>query len=545
MAEQQTPDTEPSGLSGETAARLEAVVSGRRRIPAIWFLPILAVVLGLYMVIYTAMNEGPEIQITFSTAEGITAGKTKINARSVQVGMVEEVRLNEDLESVTVVAKLDLAATALLRDDSRFWVVRPRLGAGGVSGLGTIMSGAYIELQPGPGSPSKKRDFVGLEDIPTTPLSAPGLRLTLVGTEVGSLSQGQPILFRGFPVGNIEERIFDSERQQVRYDAFIKEPYHLLVSDATRFWNASGISLSASADGVKVNIGSLQTLLAGGVAFDLPNETSPGTAVEDGTEFVLYDDRESSELETYQHSIQYIVEFNQSVRGLVRGAPVEYRGVVIGRAISLTMEADISGRTHRDSLPILIEIEPARLGASDDEEGIEWLRKAMVRDVGRGLRVTLESGNLITGSLLVGLDFYPDAEPAEIGELGGYPTLPVVQTGFASIERRVNSVLQKVNDLPLERTVDELNGMLSEVRKIAASDEVGQLPAELNASLGELQKTLESFAPGAPLYDQLEQAVSELNRTLQSVEEVSRTLGEQPSTLIFSKPITADPEPDP
>jgi paraquat-inducible protein B len=545
MAEQEPPDPATSGLSGETAARLEAVVSGRRRIPAIWFLPIVAALLGLYMVIYTAMSEGPEIHVTFATAEGIEAGKTKIKARSVQVGLVEEVHLNDDLESVTVVAKLDLAAAALLRDDSRFWVVRPRLGAGGVSGLGTIMSGAYIELQPGPGRPSKKRDFVGLEDIPTTPLSAPGLRLTLVGTEVGSLAQGQPILFRGYPVGTIEERIFDPEKQQVRYNAFIKEPYDLLVSDATRFWNASGISLSTSAEGLKVDIGSLQTLLAGGVAFDLPNETSPGGAVVDGTEFVLYDDRATSELQTYEHSIRYVVEFNQSVRGLVVGAPVEYRGLLVGRTVSLILEADQTGETYRDSLPILIEIDPARLGASDDEQGVEWLRKAIERDVGRGLRVSLESGNLITGSLLVGLDFFPDAEPAEVGVFGEYPSLPAVKTGFASIERRINTVLEKVAGLPLERTVNELNEMLHEVRKLAASDEVGQLPAELNASLSELQKTLASFSPGAPLYDQLERAISELNRTLQSVEEVSRTLGEQPSTLIFSKPIVNDPEPNP
>jgi paraquat-inducible protein B len=542
MAEQKTPE---GGIFGEPTDGPEAVVSGRRRIPAIWFLPVVAAVLGLWVVVYTAMSEGPEIRITFATAEGIEAGKTKLKALSVQVGLVEEVRLNDDLESVTVVAKLDLSAESLLRDDTRFWVVRPRLGAKGVSGLGTIMSGAYIELQPGPSSPSKKREFVGLEDIPMTPLSAPGLWLTLVGTQVGSLAPGQPVLFRGYPVGNIEERIFEPETRQVRYKVFIDEPYDLLVSDATRFWNASGFSLSASAAGLQLEVGSLQTLLAGGVAFDLPTETSPGARLDDNAEFVLYDDRASSETETYEHSIRYVVEFNQSIRGLVPGAPVEYRGHPVGSAVTLHLEVDQTGKTYRDSLPFLIEIVPARLGASDDEQGVEWLRKAIERDVARGLRVSLESGNLITGSLLVALDFFPDAPPAEVGRFGEYPSLPAVEMGFTSIQRRINDVLAKVNDLPLERTVNELNETLYEARKLVASDEVGQLPLALTASLNELQTTLESFSPGAPLYDQLERAVSELNRTLQSIEDLSRTLGEQPNTLIFSKPIELDPEPSP
>jgi paraquat-inducible protein B len=545
MVEQQSHEVEPSGPTSGPPAGPKAFVSRGRRIPAIWFIPVLAAVLGLYLVVYTAMNEGPEISVTFQTAEGIDADKTKIKALSVEVGIVKEVRINDDRRSVTVIAKLDRAAESLLGDETRFWVVRPRLGAGGVSGLGTIMSGAYIELQPGPNDPSEMRDFVGLEDIPTTPLSAPGLWMTLVGAEVGSLGPGQPVLFRGYPVGRIEDRVFDLEAQRVRYRVFIDEPYDLLVSDATVFWDTSGVSLSASADGVKLKVGSLQTLIAGGVAFDLPSDASPGTPVDDGVEFVLYEDQEKSELKTYEHSIQYVVEFHQSIRGLVPGAPVEYRGLPVGSAVTLLMEGDPTGQASGDSMPVLIEIEPARFGASDDEAGVESLRNTIERGVARGLRVSLESGNLITGSKLVVLDFFPDEPAATLGEFGKYPTIPAALSGIDSIGRRVNDVLAKVNNLPLERTVNELNEILHEVRTLVASDEVEQLPVAMAASLNELQTTLESFSPGSPFYDQLERAVGELNRTLQSVEEASRTIGEQPSTVIFSKPIEPDPEPNP
>lgn len=499
----------------------QATVSSRRRLPVIWLVPIVALVLGLWMVAYAYMTEGPEIVLVFPTAEGIEAGKTKVKTRSVQIGMVESVTLNEDLESVTVVAKLDRVATPLLRDDTRFWVVRPRFGAGGISGVGTIMSGGYIEVEPGTGEPSGRREFVGLPDLPVTAVGTPGLRIVLTSSEVGGVGVGDPILYSGFKVGRLESTEFDPETRQVRHSAFIDAPYDRLVDGSTRFWNASGISLEASAAGMKLNVGSLQTLFVGGIAFGIPEGRRALGPVENGTSFQLYDSYSDTREEKFSHYAEYVVSFAQSVRGLEPGAPVLYRGLQIGSVRRVMVAEGLANRAAGPGapIPVLIRAEPGRITGVDSARSVDVF-KAMVNDgVAHGLRATLESGNLLTGSQMVLFDYYPEEKAAQVGSFAGYETLPTLPGGLQRIERRVSDLLAKLNDLPLERTVAELNRTLTEVRLAVANDELQELPATLNQSL------------------------SRLDQTLESVQDLSRTVGDQPNSLIFSKPIQPDPEP--
>lgn len=499
----------------------EAVVSSRRRIPAIWLVPVVAFVLGIWMVAYTYMTEGPEITIVFSTAEGIEAGKTKLKTLNVEVGLVEEVFLSDDMESVTLRARLKREAASLLRDDTRFWVVRPRFGTRGISGLGTVMSGAYIELEAGSQPTSRRRHFVGLDDLPVTPVGTPGLKLVLTSGRAGSVDAGDPVLYKGFQVGKVENTVFDSETKRARHAVFIEAPYDELVNGATRFWEASGISVQATAEGMRVDVGSVQSLLTGGVSFGVPDGTEPGPPSANGAEFVLYDRYESAREEIYRHSVEYVVSFVQSVRGLEPGAPVEYRGIPVGSVRGILLEdlaRERSGGTGRP-IPVLISLEPGRMRIGDTAEAASRLRAQLERGVAQGLRGSLQSGNLLTGSLLVSFDYYPEEGAAEIGRFAGYPTLPTMPGGLERIERKVSDLLAKLNDLPLDDTVRELNATLAEVRRAVGSAELRELPAEVDDSL------------------------SKLDRTLQSVEQLARKLEQQPSSLIFSQPGSPDPEP--
>ncbi len=517
----------------------QANVSSRRRIPAIWIVPVVAGLLGIYMVIYTAMTEGPTITITFATAEGIEEAKTKIKSRNVEVGVVEEVHLNPDLESVTVQAKLDKAATPLLRDDTRFWVVRPRFGAAGITGLGTILSGGYIELEPGLEAPSAKRDFQGLDDIPLTPVDTPGLKFVLVSSRAGGVGPGDPVLYHGFEVGKIEESIFDPRTERVRHTGFIQAPYDELVDRATRFWNASGIALDAGADGVKLRVGSLRSLVTGGVAFAVPDGFAEVGPVEDGVEFDLYESYDAALERGNLHSIEYVVAFTQSLRGLVPGAPVEYRGIRVGTVRGILIEQIQVRATegeHGSPIPILISLEPARIAGEDTQAALERTRKNLAGGVEAGMRASLQSGNLLTGALYVSLDYYDDVPQESMGEIAGYPSIPTVSTGLQRIERQVSTMLTKINDLPLEVTVAELNRNLRAVRRTLESDSVQQLPASLEQTLLEVENALQSLSPDSA-------TIQELNQTLREVQALSRTLNEQPSSIIYSKPVRPDPEP--
>ena len=299
-------------------------VSSGRRFNPIWVVPLVAVVIGLYMVVHTKLTEGPEITINFSTAEGLEAGKTRLRYRDVDIGVVESVGLSKSMEDVIVTAKLDRSATDMLRADTRFWVVRARVGAGAISGLGTLLSGAYIQLDPGKGKPGQ-RIFTGLEVPPLTPADAPGVRLVLYSEDAGSVSSGDAIVYHGFKVGRIESVTFDSKTRQVRYDAFIDAPYNDLVTSSTRFWNVSGIAINATAAGINVVTGSLDTILLGGVAFDNLPGLPTGDKAQSGAIYKLNASYAELEEDPFQYRAYFIMRFTQSLRGLEPGAPVWLR----------------------------------------------------------------------------------------------------------------------------------------------------------------------------------------------------------------------------
>lgn len=525
-----------------------ATISQKTRISPIWIVPIVALALGIYMVIFTLQNEGPEIHITFSTAEGLEAGKTKIKFRNVEIGLVESVGLGDDLKSVVVTASLEKAAEVLLREDTEFWVVRPRIGRGGVSGLSTMLSGGYIQIAPGSAA-KLKTVFVGLEDPPVTPAGTPGKRLTIISDRAGSVGVGDPILYKGFAVGAVETEEFDVETQGMRYEVFINAPFDDLLSTATRFWNISGVSVSADASGIKASIGSLESLLMGGVEFGLPEDISHGEEVSSGAIFQLYDNYAQVNERPHAYALEYVVQFTRSVRGLAPGAPVEYRGLPAGQVVRIMLDefsqgAEGTGERQGNPIPVLIRLEPARLEFPDSAEGMELLRSAIENTVRNGgMRASLETGNLLTGSLYVSFGLYPNETPAEIGSYRNRPTIPTIESGLGGIEQRITRLLDKLNELPLDETLAELNGTIAGLNDLVSSEGMQSLPASLDSTLKELQVTLASFSSDSELQARLLPTITELNQTLTSFRQVLDTLSEQPNALIFNRAPVDDPRP--
>jgi len=521
-----------------------ANISQRRRISPIWFVPILALALGIWMLVYTIQSQGPEITIVFSTAEGLEAGKTKIKLRNVEIGLVDAVGLGEDRKSVVVTARLEKDVAPLLHEDTEFWVVRPRIGKGGVSGLSTVLSGGYIQIAPG-SSTKMTKEFIGLETPPVTPAGTPGKRLTILADRASSVGAGDPILYKGYRVGTVESDEFDVETQGMEHSVFIEAPYDDLVTTSTRFWNVSGISVTAGADGIKASAGSLETLLMGGLEFGLPAGIGSGAPAEAGSRFELYGSYADVNERPYYHGMEYVLEFPQSVRGLSPGAPVEYRGLPAGRVVRVMMSELAEAREEHagNSIPVLIRLEPARLDYPDSEEGVEMLRNAVARGVKRGMRGSLSTGNLITGSLYVAFDLYPNESESGLGEYQGRPTIPTIESGLGGIELRVSRLLDKLNELPLDDTVAELQNTLASLNEVLAGDAMQALPKSLDRTLAELQNTLASFSGESELQARLLPTISELDQTLASLRRVLDTLADQPNALIFNRAQRDDPQP--
>jgi paraquat-inducible protein B len=530
-----------------------AEVRAATRISSTWIIPVVAIALGLWLVWQHYSDLGPQANIRFETAEGIEAGRTKIRCRSVDVGVVEGVTLSADLQHVNVGIRLTGENEMLLNEDTRFWVVRPRVGGGAISGLGTIISGAYLELDPGR-SERQTRGFIGLEDPPATPTGVPGVRIQLSASQGGSLGPGSIVRYRGLEVGRIETRRFDEKTQWLVYDVFIKSPFEKLVTSGSRFWNDSGIAFRAGSGGFNFRAGSLDSILTGGVSFDVPRNGTAGEPIIDGASFRLYDNEDSINDVVLQTSLTYLLMFDASVRGLADNAEVEFRGIRIGSVVGVSL--GYANQSGEKRIPVLIEIDPTRLTPGENQDPSQAaarIEKLVSED---GLRATLRTGSLLTGQLFVELDFQPEAPPASVGTLGEYRTLPTTSSSFARIEDQLVRVLTKIRELPIEKTLETATDALGEIKKTAetttqtveglkapianldailASDDMKQAPAELRDALTEARATLAGIGPDSAVYTDLSLTLQDLQSTLQSIKALSESIDNKPNSLLFGR----------
>ncbi len=523
-----------------------------KRISAAWIIPIVAVLLGLWLVAQHISGQGPQITITFETAEGLQAGKTVVKCRSVAVGKVEDVKLSSDLKSVIATVRMNQSAVDLLREDTRFWVVRPRVGGGSVSGIDTIFSGAFIQLEPG----SEERtlnEFTGLEDPPATPQDVPGLRFIIKAKSARSLGVGSPIFYNGYEVGQIEKSDFDQESLLMEHHGFVRAPYNELVTENVRFWNSSGINFDVDSKGFSFQAGSIESIISGGLAFGIPKDSSRGEPVSDGAVFELFDSFSEINKLTLQANLPYLLMFDDSVRGLLVDAPVEFRGIQVGKVVDISFEYLQEPEDRR--VPVLIQIDPTRFG-NFDVENAELARHEIDKAITQGLRASLRTGSLITGQLYVDLDFEEDADPVTSSKVGELSVIPTQGSSLSRIEDRVVQVLDKVRNLPVEKTLSTATDALAEIKQTAGaatdvandlkktsaalealltSPDVESLPAEFRLTLKEAQKSIQGVGPDSTLFTDLARTLEDLQATLQSVKVLADTIDNKPNSLIFGK----------
>ena len=535
----------------------EAKVQKVKNWSPVWIFPIVTALIGAWILFYHYSHQGPIVTLITTNAEGIEGGKTTIKSRSVDVGVVESATLTDDLTHVEITARLNAGMEKLLHGDSVFWVVKPQVGREGISGLGTLLSGAYIELQPGKKG-AQPEQYQLLDSPPLAPPDAKGIRVILDSKKAGQLSPGDPVLFRGYRVGSVETSTFDTQKRTISYQLFINAPNDRLVTGNVRFWKDSGIAVDLTSAGMRVEMGSLSTLFGGGVSFDVPEGMDQGQPVAQKTAFRLYDDQKSIQDSLYTDHIDYLMFFKDSVRGLQPGAPVEFRGIRLGTVGKVPFFAPGMRQVLDDDyrIPVLIRIEPERLinqvgDTPDIAQHIEGLMK-------RGLRGSLKTGNLVTGALYVDMDFFPKEPPVkEIREFGGYKIIPTVSSGLAQIQQRLMETLDKINSLPLNPMIQQATNTLSEsqatmrrlqttldnLNKLTASQSMQQLPQDMQKTLRELNRSMQGFQPGSAAYNKMVADMQRLDQVLRELQPVLKTLNTKSNALVFEAKDKKDPEP--
>jgi paraquat-inducible protein B len=523
--------------------------------------PVVAALIGGWLVVKALTEKGPQVIITFKSAEGLEAGKTKVKFKDVEIGMVEEIRIAEDASHVVVKAQLVKETERFISENTRFWVVRARVSASAIYGLGTVFSGAYIDVDPGkPGKPA--RHFRGLEEPPIVTTGLAGRHFILEADRRGSLEVGSPIYYRQIRVGEIVAYHLSEDGTKIVSKVFVNAPYHQFVRNDTRFWNASGVDLRMDATGVRLDSESLVSILVGGIAFDsFRNNSDPEEPAEENAIFKLYANRETAQEKIYSKKNYFVLLFEESVRGLSPGAPVEFRGIPIGQVIDIKSEFDI--KMNKFKIPVIAAVEPERIafiGKLPEGVSRESLADYLVE---RGLRAQLRTGNLLTGQNYVALDFFPNSKPATLVRGGryGYPEFPTTPTQLEEIGSKVTQLIAKIDKIPIEQIGNDLRDTIQGAKRVTNSPELTETLKSLNAAIKELQLLMADLrtrtAPemnatlqqaqaslaaagnvlesGSPLQSRLKETLEELASAARALRVLSDYLERQPQSLLTGK----------
>lgn len=525
----------------------------RRRFNAslIWLVPALAALLALSLVVNAWLQAGPQITISLQSAEGLDPGKTPVKYKSVVIGRVHKIRLSSDRSHVLVTVALEKSAEGFATRGTRYWVVRPRIGLGGVSGIDTLLSGAFIGADVGDSS-EPEDEFKGLETPPAVNHGSPGRSYTLHSDDLGSLDIGSPVYFRHIQVGRVVSYQLDPDGKGVSLGIFVDGPNDRFVTTSARFWNASGVDLSIGAGGLKLNTQSLATVLAGGVAFQDPPGPHDSNPAPEHTSYQLYGDQATAMAPPDGEPHYLRMRFEQSVRGLAAGSPVEFLGIDIGRVVSVKLDYD--PKTQRFPVIVGALVYPQRLGAAYQK--LETLARSRGENpdlaqlmgplVAHGLRAQARTGNLLTGQLYVALDFVPHAPKVAFDPNARPLTVPTVPGSFDKLQEQLAEIVTKIDKVPfdsigrnLDQTLAALHATLKQVN--------GKTLPEVSSTLHGVRKTMgtanDALSGDSPLQQNLVGTLQELQRMARSLRVLTDYLGSHPEALIRGRRPDAKPTP--
>ena len=547
---------EPSTESGLVQSASEPEIQSRKRFSVIWLIPMIAALIGIWLAVKAIRETGPTITIVFRSAEGLVAGKTEIKYKDVTVGKVETIKLSEDLSQVWVTAAMSPDVAGHLSQDTQFWIVRARVAVGEVSGISTLLSGAYIGMSPGTNGKIVYR-FQGQEKPPAISREIEGQQFTLRAEQLGSLDIGSPVYFRQLKVGRVTNVAMAEDGSGVMLEIFIEAPYNDKVKRSSRFYNASGLDLKIEADGVRLDTPSLASFLVGGISFFTSGDLRTSPPVSENHIFTLYDNRDAANAASFSYREYYLLYFDETVRGLSPGAPVEFHGIRIGEVISVRLLFDQDNLNFR--IPVLIAIEPDRIELSGKLAISE--NTVLEKLVQKGLRAQQRTGNLLTGQSYVCLNFIEGTSSQQINYDDVYPVLPTIPNAMEEIAATAKKMVERFNKLPLEETLADIRSAALQVKAMTGSKSLESAISNIDQSFARFKQVAADFdeqtlvridellargdellitansvlGEGAPAVYNLNRLLIQLQDAARAVEALADYLERHPNAIVFGK----------
>ena len=538
------PSNETSSSSSEKRLAEPRTAQPKRwKFSLVWLIPLIALAIGLSLFAKAILETGPTISVSFLTADGLQAGKTTVRYKEVDIGLVRRIELAKDRSHVIVQIELSNAARSFAVDDTKFWVVRPRIGTSGISGINTLFSGAYIGVAGGK-SQTDKDEFIGLESPPIITGDVAGKVFVLRSNDLGSLDTGSPIYYRRINVGQVSGYKLANDGKSVEVQAFVKSPYDRYVTTDARFWHSSGVDVSLNASGFQVNTQSLASIVSGGIAFGYPEGSNANIAAS-RTVFNLATNQAEALKDSDGNPVKILMYFDSSLRGLTKGAPIDFRGIELGYVKSINVEFNANYRQFR--MPVIAEVYPSRLsnGREFDPD------KAVLGEfIQRGLRAQMKTGNILTGQNYIALDFFPKAKHAELKFTNGVAEIPTVPTELSGLQAQVTMIADKLTKFPLNeigqdvrKTMANMNTAINSTDKLVKQMDTKVAPA-MQATLDDARKTMQStqtiLASDAPMQQDIRRAVQQMTRAAASLQLMSDYIEQHPESLIRGKAPTKE-----
>lgn len=557
--------SEPSPPTPQLPAPLVVAATTRRgRWGLIWLLPVAAVLMALGMAVHSWMNTGPHISIRFASANGLESGKSKVRYKEVEVGLVQSVELDEDGDGVVAQVQLHRSAARLANSGTRFWIVRPQLGVAGVSGLNTLISGAYIGVDAGVYDNNRQTEFVGLEQPPAITRDSKGTRYVLSASNLGSLGVGSPLYYRRMAVGRVTSFALDEAGKHVMLEVFVEQPYDRFVTAQTRFWNASGFDMALGPEGLQINTQSLASIVAGGIAFGALSgqpdgaDSLPQAAAD--THFRLHSSRRLAMSRRSEAALPVRLRYDQPVEGLAVGAVLELHGSAFGEVTATVLDFDperqrfftwVDANLYPRQLGPAFERVTQRSGrgqaASDAAQHDE---RSFVRQlIQHGYRAQLQADNLLTGQMHISFRRPSKGAAAASAWTADWQAtpllLPTASSHTAQLQDQIAHIASQLEKIRFDKIGTELQGGLQSTRRAmdAASHLMTTLAPQAQAMLHDAQRALQSadatmqtlqqtLGQSGGLPDQAGEAMQEVKRAARSLRTLADYLHAHPDALL-------------
>ncbi|MFK7830632.1 MAG: intermembrane transport protein PqiB [Congregibacter sp.] len=528
----------------------ELTVEAGKRLSWIWVVPLFVVAVAAWTVYRSYVESGVMVEIRFAQGKGIEAGKTEIRYKDVVVGTVDSLSLTDDLNGVIATARLDREVEPYLGETTGFWIVTAAISGTSLRGLSTLLSGAYIEVDWSEIASDPRREFEGRLEPPLTPPSVGGRHFVLNGLDAGSVAVGSPVIYRGLQVGQVERRGLSEDYQRIEFEVFIEAPFDSLIATSTRFYDVSGLAVSVTAEGVALQIGSLQTLAAGGVSFYTPTGEVVAPPAAPGQRFTLFSNRGAAEESFFEADdaphFYFSAVFESTLEGLEPGAPVIWQGIRLGTVEDIKL--DIGERPGDNTLTVILDLQPARIGL--DVVGEEQARDDLSSWVDSGMRLEIATSNLLTGKKYLNVVERPDSEPARMQrEAMPYPQLPTVASSMGAVTQNLGDIAESLAGVSYEELATSATSLLVNAATLLGSEQAQALPKTLSQSLASIdmlaqqlggvasegEATLSGLSPDSALYIELSQTVRELRDAARSVSALATLLEENPNALLTGR----------